>query len=90
MAEEVRFKDLIALVESGDLEKLYRRELPPREGDFIKSIVAPRVCGFVKEIKQAGTKANPIAAFTITLANDSETSILQNDYVFIAPKEYDL
>lgn len=81
---------LIVLVESGDLEKLYRRELPPREGDFIKSEVAPRVCGFVTAIKTAGTKTNPILAFTVELANGSETSILQNDYLFIAPREYDL
>jgi hypothetical protein len=81
---------LIKLMESGDLLRLYMRDLPPREGDFIKSAVAPSVCGFVKALTKAGTKSNPILAFTVTLANGSETSILQNDYVFIAPREYDL
>lgn len=78
------------LVCDGTLAKLESGDMLPRVGDFVKSAVNFRACGFVEGIKYMGHKNNRIAVFVVRLANRKTTSILQNDICFLAPFEADI
>lgn len=72
------------------LTSFYAGEIEPREGDFIGSQIARRVCGFhTGVVRTAGRRGNSLKSYEVMLARGQTTFVLANDLRMIAPVEFE-